>query len=268
MGETSEITLLEIILIGMLGMFLLGFAVVAFFIVYQRRLLKQQEANQQIKEDYQKNLLRASIDSQEKERQRIAEALHDEVGALITTSKLHIGQIKPDTPEAKLQERLSSATEILTETLQSVRQISLNLKPPVLEALGLVAAIRSLIQKINNSGQVEITCHGPDELMIPAEESLGCYRIVQELLQNGLKHAGATEIELSIQQIGRSIQIDYQDNGIGFDFAKMASSDQGLGLRNIESRLNLLNGTISPQPRTGGGTHLKIETFKPDTAHD
>ncbi|MCE7996095.1 MAG: sensor histidine kinase [Roseivirga sp.] len=268
MGETSEVNLVEIILIGMLGMFLLGFAVVAFFIVYQRRLLKQQEANQQIKEEYQKNLLRASVDSQEKERQRIAEALHDEVGALITTSKLHIGQIKPDTPEAKLTERLSSATDILTETLQSVRQISLNLKPPVLEALGLVAAIRSLIQKINTSGKVEISCSGPDELMVPAEESLGCYRIVQELLQNGLKHAQATEIELDIQQIGRSIQIDYQDNGIGFDFDKMASSDKGLGLRNIQSRLNLLNGTISAQNRPDGGTHLRIETFKSIQAND
>ncbi len=268
MGETSEITLLEIILIGMLGMFLLGFGVVAFFIVYQRRLLKQQEANQQIKEDYQKNLLKASIESQEKERQRIAEALHDEVGALITTSKLHIGQIKPNTSEAKMKERLSSATDILTETLQSVRQISLNLKPPVLEALGLVAAIRSLIQKINTSGQIEIICNGPDELMVPPEESLGCYRIIQELLQNGLKHAKASEITLDIQQIGRSIQIDYQDNGIGFDFTKMAASDQGLGLRNIESRLNLLNGTISPQFRPGGGTHLRIETFKPVTSYD
>lgn len=263
MGEPDQITLLEIILIGMLGMFLLGFGVVTFFIVYQRRLLKQQEVNQQIKEDYQKNLLKASIESQEKERQRIAEALHDEVGALITTTKLHIGQIKPDMPTVKLTERLGSATDILTETLQSVRQISLNLKPPVLEALGLAAAIRSLIQKINTSGQIEITCDGPDELMIPAEESLGCYRIIQELLQNGLKHAQATEINLDIQQIGRSVQIDYQDNGIGFDFAKMAASDQGLGLRNIESRLNLLNGTISSESRPGGGTHLRIDTFKP-----
>lgn len=268
MGEATEIRLVEIILIGMLGMFLLGFGVVAFFIVYQKRLLKQQEASQQIKEDYQKNLLKASIESQEKERQRIAEALHDEVGALITTTKLHIGQIKPDMPKPKMTERLTSATDILTETLQSVRQISLNLKPPVLEALGLVAAVRSLIQKINTSEQIEIFCDGPDELMVPPDESLGCYRIIQELLQNGLKHAKATEIELSIQQIGRSIQIDYQDNGIGFDFNKMAESDQGLGLRNIESRLNLLNGTITPVDKPNGGTHLKIETFRPTPAND
>lgn len=268
MAEPDQITLLEIILIGMLGMFLLGFGVVTFFIVYQRRLLKQQEANQQAQEGYQRNLLKASIESQEKERLRIAEALHDEIGALLTTTKLHIGQIKPDTPKIKMAERLASATDILTETLQSVRHIALNLKPPVLETLGLVAAVRSLIYKINSSEQVVIHCEGPNELFIPSEESLGCYRIVQELLQNGLKHAQATEIFLEIQQVGRGITIQYHDNGIGFDFTKMVASGKGLGLRNIESRLNLLNGSISTIATPDKGTHLKIETFKPSLTHD
>ena len=262
MDQVNEITLLEIILIGMLGMFLLGFGVVAFFIVYQRRLLKQQEANQQIRENYQKDLLKASIDSQEKERLRIAEALHDEIGALLTTTKLHLGQIKADTPKPKLNERLDSANEILTESLQSVRHIALNLKPPVLETLGLVAAVRSLIRKINTSGQVEITCDGPGELTIPPEESLGCYRIIQELLQNGLKHAQASTMELEIEQHGRSVIIGYRDNGIGFDFDKKASSHEGLGLRNIESRLNLMEGSIRAEKLNGKGTHLILETHK------
>ena len=117
----------------MLGMFFLGLAVVVFFVAYQRRLLKQQELNQQIKEEYQKDLLRATVDSREKERHRIAESLHDEIGALLTTSKLHLGQIKPSSAQNTVEERVQSSLDIISETIQSVRQISHDLKPPVLE---------------------------------------------------------------------------------------------------------------------------------------
>ncbi len=258
MGEGNEITLLEIVLIGMLGMFLLSLAVVVFFIVYQRRLLRQQEQNQKMQEEYQQKLLRASVESQEKERHRIAESLHDEIGALLTTTKLHLGQIKPNLNEEKLKARVGTSVDIITETLQSVRQISHDLKPPVLETLGLVAAIRSLISKANVSDETEISCEGPDELVIPSDESLGLYRIVQELLQNALKHAQASQIHFAIRQTGSSVFIDYTDDGVGMK-ATQLNGDAGLGLRNIESRLNLMEGQMEALD-AHKGTHLKIKT--------
>lgn len=258
MGPTNEITLLEIVLIGMLGMFLLSLAVVSFFIVYQRRLLRQQEQNQKMQEEHQQKLLRASVESQEKERHRIAESLHDEIGALLTTTKLHLGQIKPNADAATLKERVDTSVSIIGETLQSVRQISHDLKPPVLETLGLLAAIRSLISKANVSDETAITCEGPDELVIPADESLGLYRIVQELLQNALKHAQASNVHFAIRQSGKSVIIHYTDDGVGMKETAMTAGG-GLGLRNIESRLNLMEGSIEILNQTPG-THLKIKT--------
>ncbi len=258
MAESSEITLVEVVLVGMLGMFLLSLGVVSFFIVYQRRLLRQQEQNQKMQEEYQQNLLRASVESQEKERHRIAESLHDEIGALLTTTTLHLGQIKPSLNEETLKARVGTSVDIISETLQSVRQISHDLKPPVLETLGLVAAIRSLISKANVSDETEITCEGPDELIIPSDESLGLYRIVQELLQNALKHAQASQIHFAIRQTGSSVFIDYTDDGVGMK-ATQLNGDAGLGLRNIESRLNLMEGQIEAVD-AAKGTHLKIKT--------
>lgn len=253
-------------MIGMLGMFLLGLAVVVFFVVYQRRLLRQQELNQQIKEEYQKDLLRATVDSREKERHRIAESLHDEIGALLTTSKLHLGQIKPSSAQNTVEERVQSSLDIISETIQSVRQISHDLKPPVLESLGLVAAIRSLIGKV--AGEVTVSCDGPEGLTIPPDESLGCYRIIQELLQNALKHAQATEIHFDIRQSGRSLIIDYRDNGVGFDIARLNGKDAGLGLRNIESRLNLMEGHMEKVDNDAPGTHLIIKTYSQNDSDD
>ena len=250
----------------MLGMFFLGLAVVVFFVAYQRRLLKQQELNQQIKEEYQKDLLRATVESREKERHRIAESLHDEIGALLTTSKLHLGQIKPESEQNTIKDRVQSSLDIITETIQSVRQISHDLKPPVLESLGLVAAVRSLISKVN--GTVSVTCEGPEDLKIPAEESLGCYRIIQELLQNALKHAQATEISFNIKQTGRSLFIEYRDNGVGFDRDKLNGKDAGLGLRNIDSRLNLMEGHMEMASTDQPGTHLIIKTYSQNDSDD
>lgn len=247
----------------MLGMFLLGLSVVVFFIVYQRRLLRQQEQNQQLQQEHQQKLLRASVESQEKERHRIAESLHDEIGALLTTTKLHLGQINPGISSETLSERVTSSMDIITETLQSVRQISHNLKPPVLETLGLVAAVRSLIKKANVSDETEITCQGPDELMISTDDALGCFRIIQELLQNALKHSQATAIHFDIRQSGHSVIIDYSDNGIGLPADKL-NGDGGLGLKNIESRLNLMDGFMEMVDTDNPGTHLKIKTHGKD----
>jgi len=266
MATTQEITLLEIVLIGMLGMFVLSLGVVSFFIVYQRRLLRQQEQNQKMQEEHQQKLLRASVESQEKERHRIAESLHDEIGALLTTTKLHLGQIKPKLDEKTLKERVGTSVEIISETLQSVRQISHDLKPPVLETLGLLAATRSLISKANVSEATEVTCEGPEDLVIPLDESLGLYRIVQELLQNALKHAQASQIHFSIRQTGKSVYIDYTDDGVGMKSTQL-NGDAGLGLRNIESRLNLMEGIIEVAD-ADQGTHLKIKTHAKTESDD
>ena len=250
----------------MLGMFLMGLAVVVFFVVYQRRLLRQQEQNQKMQEEYQQQLLRASVESQEKERLRIAESLHDERGALLTTTKLHLGQIKPALDEKTLKERVNTSVDIISETLQSVRQISHDLKPPVLETLGLVAAVRSLISKANVSDETQVTCEGPDELVIPSDESLGLFRIIQELLQNALKHARASQIHFAIRQTGSSVYIDYTDDGVGMK-ATQLTGEAGLGLRNIESRLNLMEGSIEAQ-EVSKGTHLKIKTHAKTESDD
>ena len=254
MGTAEEVTLFNILIVGILGMFGLALAIVFFFLTYQRRLLKQQQARQEAEVRYQQELLRATLKSQEQERRRIGGDLHDEVGALISTSRLYLGQLSPDLGAEKQEELQSKIRELSDELLRSVRRISHDLKPSVLDKLGLEAALESMADRINDSEElaVALDIHLPSRL--DAEKEMALYRISQELLQNTLKHAGAGNIFIQIKLDNTYIQYGYQDDGKGFDGQ---GSAEGLGLKNIESRAKSLGGTLSYE-KVPRGMSLRI----------
>ena len=241
MGTAEEVTLFNILIVGILGMFGLALAIVFFFLTYQRRLLKQQQARQEAEARYQQELLRATIRSQEQERRRIGGDLHDEVGALISTSRLYLGQLSPDLTIERQEELQGKIRELSDELLKSVRRISHDLKPSVLDKLGLEAALESMADRINESEELRASLQIDIPGRLDAEVEMVLYRISQELLQNTLKHAGAGNIFIQINVDNSYIQYCYQDDGKGFGDAVSA---EGLGLKNIESRAKSLGGTV------------------------
>ncbi len=244
MGQSGEEAIaLKIIIIGMIVIFLLSLSVIIFFILYQRRLLAQQKKHQKIESDYQKELLKTSIISQEEERSRIAKELHDDVGAMLTTTKLYFGQITPQLPAKELENITKKATGFLNDMIQSVRTISQDLRPVVLEKLGLIEAINSLTQMINESGNIKINFRNNLTQTIVKSKELDIYRIIQELITNTIKHAKATTIGIELKNENEALVIIYEDNGKGIDQEQL-SHKKGLGLKNIESRLSVLSGSI------------------------
>lgn len=254
MGETESVSFLELVLAGMLGMFVLAMGVVFFFITYQRRLFKQKQENQQLESDYQQELLRATIRSQEKERNRIGKDLHDEVGALLTTSGLYLSQMNSGISEEKFTQLKSKISTLLEETVSSVRSISHDLKPVLLENFGLLEAMTSVVDRLNQSNMITAILVHDVKGNIDKDQELDWYRILNELISNTLKHARASAIEINISGWSQSLKVEYKDDGIGFidDKKKL----YGLGLRNIESRLKLMNGTIEFKTGTTQGIHL------------
>ncbi|WP_271765528.1 sensor histidine kinase [Aquimarina algiphila] len=257
MVESEQEITLKIIIIGMVVIFLLSLSVIIFFILYQRRLLAQQQKHQKIESDYQKELLKTSILSQEEERTRIAKELHDDVGAMLTTTKLYFGQITPELPPDELKDIAKKTSGFLDDMIHSVRSISQDLRPVVLEKLGLIEAIQSLVQTINESGKIAAGFQNNTVKTIIKTKELNIYRIVQELVTNTLKHAEATTIKIQLKNDKNVLVILYEDDGKGLKGENMLHK-KGLGLKNIESRLSVLSGT-SQFINKSKGMKVKVE---------
>jgi signal transduction histidine kinase len=228
-----------ILLGGMVGLFVLALGFVLIFMIYQRRMIAKDLLQQRRENDYQRNLLRAVIESQEAERKRIAHDLHDEVGALLSTSRLYFNQLQPGHAEEQLTIVGDKVNLLFTEMMGNIRRISHDLRPVVLENLGLKEAIESIRQKVCDAGiQFELTYSL--SVIIQKEFELHLFRIVQELISNTVNHAGADAISLRLEEYDRRIVLSYSDNGIGFPTKKAT----GLGLKSIESRLSLMKATM------------------------
>lgn len=263
MAQSGELGVGTMMLIGTLGMLLLAMAVIVFFLVYQRRLLTQQEKLQEIQVQQQKDLLEASLQSQENERRRIAKDLHDEVGANLSTINLFTKQIEKFVEaESKADKMVVKTKELIHTTITSVRAISKDLLPATLDRFGLVEATQELCDRINQADAVKVKFESqtPDE-RLPQNQELALFRIIQELFNNTLKHAKATQINLFLHYTPTALKVVFKDNGVGFDVVALAQSKdstKGLGLKNLESRAQVLNATLNYVSPPEGGTQVNI----------
>jgi signal transduction histidine kinase len=242
----------NILLIGMLGMFLLALAIVFFVAVYQKKMYTQQRRHEELKSAHQLDLLKGTLISQEAERGRIARDIHDDVGAMLSTTMLYFNQMDIDIHNKDLGNKINALFE---ETIQSVRRISQDLRPVVLENLGLVEAIKNLVGRMNAVTDFEICFEFDYSRPQTKEYELCLYRIVQELLSNAIKHSKAKEVKLNLFSSHNVCSLNYMDNGIGLRFAE---KPKGLGLKNIESRVKIMGGDLSFSETSNQGMILQI----------
>lgn len=262
-NEQANISGLMIIIT--LVMLIMAVSIVFFILFHQRRVIKYQLNLQKLKEEQQELLLRAAIESEEKERKRIAGDLHDEVGASLATVRLYLMQSAKGAPAGETNIISANARNILDDIIGKVRQISHELSPEMLKEFGLQDALNNLAAKITASGalRMESDAEGTVPRLLP-ERELAVYRIVQEWLNNTLKHAGAAHIRLTLSGSSRALKLVMLDDGRGFDqqqFDLLKASPGGLGLKNIQSRVNILNASINFGKRTDGqgGTKMMME---------
>lgn len=243
MEQPAEPEFAWLMFIGILLMFLLSMAVVIFFVYYQRKLHGQQTAIEHLKLEEQKKLLLAEITAQEKERERIAQDLHDEVGVLLSTAKLYLTAEK----EAKHTKKTEN---ILNEAVQKLRSISQDLLPENLKLFGLSRAIEHSCNRLEEIRVFSIDFESKLKQRLSSELELHLYRIAQELLNNAIKHSKASAVRLKLYQEEKNVVLVYNDNGIGF---LTEEKSKGLGLTTLKSRVQLLNGNIGviSQPDKG-----------------
>lgn len=237
-----------ILLLGTLGMLVLSVGLVIFIYLYNKRVHRFNQRIQDMEKEQQRILLSASVKLQEEERQRLAADLHDDAGPLLATVRLYLNENLVNHDKATQLQSIFQARQIVDDTIQLIRNISHNLMPPTLKNFGLESAINDLFQKISGSGTINASCRFHDyKERLKEEKELIVFRMVQELINNILKHSNSSFIHLT-QNIHAGkffMRIHHDGKGIvQTDFEKLNKSNIGLGLKNISSRLRLLNGTI------------------------
>jgi PAS domain S-box-containing protein len=208
-----------------------------------------------IEVEKQKLITRAGIEGQEKEREEMGRELHDNVNQLISSAKLYMEVVRRD--PAENTELIHRSIDTLNMAIQEIRRLSKNLNPPSLGNLGINEAIEELIDDVHLSGKLNISytaCKEPENIVHP-ELSLTIYRIVQEQINNILKHSGATDATISLSFNNNQLVLSVADNGTGFD---MELRRKGVGLTNISNRALLHNGTAKVLSSPGNGCTLMV----------
>lgn len=194
----------------------------------------------------EQRILRNTIETEERERARFSEDLHDGLGPLLSTVKIYLELIAARQGNSQEQAKFIKMTdELLQESIRSTREIANNLTPNLLNDFGLIEALSVYIDKINLTNTIQINLTTDDRInRLPSQTEVALYRVLCELINNTIKHAFSTLISIVISYEEQHLKIKYTDNGIGFDVEKMLSSrTKGLGLSNIMSRVNSVNGT-------------------------
>src|SRR5688500_6354385 len=239
----------SVLFIGTMGMLVLTVGLVLFSIYHQRKVSRYQRTLQKMEEEQQKILLDASIHLQEEERQRIAADLHDDAGPLLATARLYLNENLVNQDKSTQMQSIFQARQILDDTIQLIRNISHSLMPPTLKNFGLESAINDMAQKISGSGSINASSRFHDyKDRLKQEKELIVFRIVQELINNILKHSNSSFIHLTQNVHGDKFYLRVHHDGRGIvqaDFEKLNKSNIGLGLKNISSRLRVVHGEIN-----------------------
>ncbi len=251
----SDTNVIYLILVAIVVMILLASSLIVFFNFSQKKLLSEKEKNHQQKMNFQKQMLTQTIETQEEERSRIAKELHDDLSSKLNVINLNVELLKLKNDNLKSPEILDLISETLGESIERSRKISHDLMPPILENFGLGEALKDLARKINVSANIAMEVRGYDFLQeVKGQEKFHIFRIVQELCNNTLKHAEASLIELDCQNNQDALVLVYKDNGIGMD---ASSEKKGVGLMNIESRIQILDASLE-QVESDQGVCFKI----------
>ena len=236
-----------------------------FVILYSRKKQKvkqmmvlQKSQNKLL--EMERKVLTTIIDTEDKERKRFAEDIHDGVGPLLSSIKLYLGEISSSEKEEQKQ-MIDYAKELTSEAIGNIRDISHNIMPGSLSENGLMESVHEFCEKIKFTKQLNINIENKiGNKRFGHSIELIIYRIIIELINNTLKHAKATAVNISFVKGDNLLEINYSDNGVGFDVEKLNDTGKkGIGLLNIKRRVASIDGKCDIKSEKGKGIEVKIK---------
>lgn len=231
--------------------------------ISERKMIEETKArNFEMIQAYQKklkNLHSKLLTAEEKERQQMAESLHDGIGQSLAIAYLKLSSLNNSTPSAKMDKVITETLDLINNSIKETRSLTYDLSPPILHELGLISALKWKLEKLNEEfGIITSLTNLSVSLNISNETVILLYRIFSELLNNVIKHANSSELQIDIKQYETEICFEVIDNGKGFDLSEYAAKPKGFGLFNIRERLESIQGALEIESEINKGTKVKI----------
>ena len=226
-------------------------------VMYAHKLIRYIDRLNRQRQLMQKRILTAVLRTEEKSRSQFSKELHDGLGPLLSSARMSLSALARDERSPEQKEIIDNTTYVIDEAIRSLREISNNLSPHVLNDFGLARGVQNFIDKSAAMHDVKIrftTNLRAERFDTDVEVIL--YRVICELINNSLKHAACSSINLSLSQNGTELALDYTDDGRGFN--PQAMMDCGMGLSNISSRINSLGGVFDIASAKGRGMRAAI----------
>jgi len=233
--------------------------ILAYIFIYNRRKKKHIEEKEQMKLIFDSELVKTQMEIREQTMQTIGADLHDNIGQLLSLTSLTLSSVELDNL-VKAREKIDAAHNLTLKSIKEMRLLGKLLQGEQLIGMGLCEAIRNEVNWIEKSGLYEVkydiageqpACNNPDKDLI-------LFRILQEVLNNIIKHAFAKQINIKLEYKAGSIDLQIIDNGSGFDLYQLSDDQKGMGLHNIQKRAEIVGGEVFIQSQPGEGTCIQI----------
>jgi signal transduction histidine kinase len=240
------------------------FIILVFFVVITLavRYRKRKRENEALRVQFSEQLLSAQLEIQEQTLQHISRELHDNLGQMASLIKINLNTIRVEQPEKAIT-KIDNTKELVKQLVTDIKLLSTSLSGDKMSKVGLMKALQNEADRINKTGVFRSVFTQQDNIPpINDEKSIILYRMVQECLNNALKHSEASEINIDANYQKNKFILTIEDNGKGFDVAqKLAdNNDTGNGLLNLQKRAAVINGTVIFASTPGGGTKTTITT--------
>jgi signal transduction histidine kinase len=245
-----------IVLIGGVILFLVLSGIIIFVLFfYQKKRFQHKEQLITMQNTFEQELLKTQLETQETTFHQISEELHDNVGQLLSTTKMLIGITERALHEPP--DSLKTASETLSKAIHDLRSLSKSLSPEWLHQFNVIDNLQAELDRLKAAKQIQVS-FTTNSSMLPLEpqEQVMLFRVMQEALQNCIKHSGATALQVSVTVTGDSIYLCLADNGRGFNGSPAGKN--GVGIMNMKHRAALLGGNIAWASGTGSGTKVEI----------
>ncbi|GAA0556816.1 sensor histidine kinase [Chitinophaga japonensis] len=256
--QDTQIQIVVIIIAITVVLLFIGILFLVMIWSYNNKKLQMAREKQQIQDAFEKQLLQSKLEIQEEIFNDISQEIHDNVGQLLSFAKVQLNIIEQQS--ARGREDLKAVKETIGSAFTALRSLAKSLSSDRVQAFALTDNIREEVRRMQRAGVDIVFNIGSGERPVNQQSKLLLFRMIQEALQNILKHARATQVVIDLQYQPETLQVTVHDNGAGFNVDQEIEKKDGLGLQNILNRARLIGGTatISSSPEEGTSIHIIV----------
>jgi two-component system, NarL family, sensor kinase len=266
MLEEEQSKVIVAIVVATIMFLLLGIFVMAFFLHYKNRRQKYLKEKELLHSQFQQTLLQSQLEIQEQTLKNISQEIHDNVGQVLSLAKLNLA-----TSQSLGDEKVTASQQLVSKAIQDLRDLSRSLDTDYVAQMGLLRSVEYELEMIQKTGTLQTKLNVEGSLYkFDRQKELILFRIVQEILHNIIKHAGATTVSVQFMYTNDALKLTVTDDGKGFDLSPLNEDNNsafGLGIRNMHNRAKLMGAVFTIHSKTGEGTTATLLLHKENNAN-